>query len=89
MFFIPLTLKKKIVDVTRALILNLFKSNEHNQRNAALKIFGTMIGLRATVENKDNFLGNMIKENLKYMKPFIEKVHDLTFDWDEKNVEIS
>lgn len=48
-----------------------------------------MIGLRATVENKDNFLGNMIKENLKYMKPFIEKVHDLTFDWDEKNVEIS
>jgi len=46
---LPDPLKKKVLEISKSLLLSLLNSNEHNQRNAGLKIFGTLIGLRSTI----------------------------------------
>lgn len=85
----PTSLKKKVLEMSKSLMHNLFKSNEHTERQSALKIFGCLLGLRSFVDNKDNRFGRSINENLNLLKYFIERIFEATFDWDEKTVEIA
>ena len=54
-----------------------------------MKILGCLLGLRGSIDNKDNRLGQIVGDNLRFLKSYIEKVYELTFDWYEKNAEIA